>query len=49
MKNLYTTFGVDDFVSRHNANPFFGGGLRFGDDDLKYLLSALPLNRVKGS
>lgn len=49
MKNLYTTFGVDDFVSRHNANPFFGGGLRFGDDDLKYLLSSLPLNRVKGS
>lgn len=49
MKNLYTTFGVDDFVSKQSANPFFGAGLRFGDDDLKYLLSALPLNRVKGS
>ena len=40
-KNLYTAFGVDDICSRRNANPFFGGGLRFNDDDLKYFLSSL--------
>ncbi len=38
MKNLYTSFGVDDFYSKRNANPFWGGGLRFNDNDLKYLL-----------
>lgn len=42
LKNLYTTFGVDDFCSKHSANPFIGGGLRFGDDDLKYFMSYLP-------
>ena len=40
-KNLYTTFGVDDFCSKNEANPFVGGGLRFGDDDLKYFISYL--------
>lgn len=39
MRNLYTTFGADDFVSQKNASIFFGIGLRFGDDDVKYLLS----------
>ncbi len=38
-RNIYTTFGADDFVSKKNANVFFGFGLRFGDDDIKYLLS----------
>lgn len=37
--NLYTTFGVDDIWSKADANPFIGGGLRFGDDDLKYFIS----------
>jgi phospholipid/cholesterol/gamma-HCH transport system substrate-binding protein len=40
-RNLYTVFGADDFISKSNASPFFGFGLRFGDDDLKYLLSRL--------
>ena len=39
MRNLYTTFGADDFASQKNASVFFGFGLRFGDDDVKYLLS----------
>lgn len=39
LKNFYMTFGADDFISRHNANAFFGFGLRFADDDLKYLAS----------
>ncbi len=42
LKNLYTSFGVDDVCSKNSANPFFGGGLRFGDDDIKYLMGYLP-------
>lgn len=41
LKNLYTTFGVDDIYSKRGANPFWGGGIRFNDDDLKYFLSSL--------
>lgn len=41
LRNLYLAFGADDFISRRNANAFFGGGLRFNDDDLKNLLSSL--------
>jgi phospholipid/cholesterol/gamma-HCH transport system substrate-binding protein len=44
-RNIYTAFGVDDACSKRNANPFFGGGLRFGDDDLKYFASYLPLKK----
>jgi len=40
-KNIYTTFGADDFISKHNANAFFGAGIRFGDDDIKYYASSL--------
>ena len=36
-KNTYLVFGADDFISRHNKNSFFGVGLRFGDDDVKYI------------
>ena len=41
MRNIYFTFGADDFASKRNANVFFGGGIRFGDDDVKYLVSGL--------
>lgn len=37
--NFYMTFGADDFVSKHNANAFFGIGMRFADDEIKYLIS----------
>ena len=37
-KTLYFTFGADDFVSR-DKNAFFGVGIRFADDDVKYLIS----------
>jgi phospholipid/cholesterol/gamma-HCH transport system substrate-binding protein len=39
-RNIYMTFGADDFVSFENANAFFGAGIRFGDDDVKYLMSS---------
>ncbi len=41
MRNIYLTFGADDFVSKRNANVFVGGGIRFGDDDVKFLLGGL--------
>lgn len=41
MRNLYFTFGADDFISKHNKSLFYGVGFRFGDDDLKYLMSGL--------
>lgn len=37
LRNLYLTFGADDFISKENANGFFGGGIRFCDEDIKYL------------
>ncbi len=39
MRNLYINFGVDDFVSKRNANGFFGFGLRFSDETIKYVAS----------
>jgi phospholipid/cholesterol/gamma-HCH transport system substrate-binding protein len=41
LRNIYTTFGADDFVSKRNASVFFGAGIRFGDDDIKYFLSSI--------
>ncbi len=41
MRNVYFTFGADDFVSKQNANAFVGVGMRFGDDDVKYVLGSL--------
>lgn len=41
MRNIYVTFGADDFISKQNANVFIGLGMRFGDDDVKYLLGSL--------
>jgi phospholipid/cholesterol/gamma-HCH transport system substrate-binding protein len=48
MRNFYFDFGADDFISRHNANAFFGVGLRFGDDDIKYFISRLGLTSGGG-
>jgi len=42
-RNIYFTFGADDFVSLENKNAFFGVGIRFVDDDIKYLLSRLTV------
>ena len=37
--NFYVTVGADDFISKTNKNAFIGAGLRFADDNLKYLIS----------
>ena len=39
-RSVYLTFGADDFASKNNANAFFGAGLRWGDDDIKFLMSS---------
>jgi phospholipid/cholesterol/gamma-HCH transport system substrate-binding protein len=39
--NIYMIFGADDFVSKRNASAFLGAGVRFGDDDVKYLLDTM--------
>ena len=41
MRNIYFTFGADDFISKQNANAFVGIGMRFGDDDVKYVLGTI--------
>jgi phospholipid/cholesterol/gamma-HCH transport system substrate-binding protein len=43
-RNMYFTFGADDFISRSNKSAFFGVGVRFADDDVKYLASRVSLN-----
>lgn len=41
MRNFYATLGAEDFVSKHDKNAFFGVGIRFADDDLKYVLTRI--------
>jgi phospholipid/cholesterol/gamma-HCH transport system substrate-binding protein len=43
LKNIYMSFGIDDFVSKHNTNAFFGIGVRFVDDDIKYIIGKIGL------
>ncbi|MBI5444701.1 MAG: hypothetical protein HY900_26240 [Deltaproteobacteria bacterium] len=38
-KHLFLTAGLDDFLDKDRSDVFFGAGIRFVDDDLKYLLS----------
>ncbi len=47
LKNMYTAFGIDDFISKREANPFFGGGFRFHDKDIKMLLPSLQGQNLK--
>lgn len=46
-RNLYFAFGADDFISKHNANAYFGAGIRFCDDDIKYFMSRLGMTPAK--
>jgi phospholipid/cholesterol/gamma-HCH transport system substrate-binding protein len=40
--NLYLMGGYDDPLESDLDSVFFGGGLRWGDDNLKYLLGSVP-------
>ncbi|GAB4440847.1 MAG: hypothetical protein OHK0040_12260 [bacterium] len=43
-KYLFFTGGVDDVISdRHRRSVFLGAGIKFEDEDIKYLLSSAPL------
>jgi phospholipid/cholesterol/gamma-HCH transport system substrate-binding protein len=43
--SVYVTGGWDDFLnhSRGSDSLFFGAGLRWSDDDIKYLLGSIPI------
>ena len=42
--HLYLTAGFDDFISEDdNESFFFGAGLNFSDNDIKTILSSVPL------
>lgn len=40
--NMYLVGGYDDLLESDSSSVFFGGGVRWNDDDLKYLLGAVP-------
>ncbi len=44
LDNFYLTAGFDDYLSKHGQSSFFAGlGFYFTDEDLKYLISSVPL------
>lgn len=45
--SVFVTGGWDDFLnrSRDSDSLFFGAGLRWSDEDIKYLLGSIPLPR----
>jgi phospholipid/cholesterol/gamma-HCH transport system substrate-binding protein len=45
--SVFVTAGWDDFLNRKRDadSVFFGAGLRWSDDDIKYLLGSVPLRR----
>jgi phospholipid/cholesterol/gamma-HCH transport system substrate-binding protein len=44
LKHLYLSAGWDDFLNDEgNASPFVGFSIRFEDEDLKYLLTSVPI------
>lgn len=43
-KNLFINAGVDDFVNSKRSSAFAGAGLSFDDEDLKYILTRLPIS-----
>jgi phospholipid/cholesterol/gamma-HCH transport system substrate-binding protein len=40
--NVYLMGGYDDLLEKERDSLFFGAGVRWSDDDLKYLLGSLP-------
>ncbi|MBD3231302.1 MCE family protein [Candidatus Dependentiae bacterium] len=48
LRNIYTVIGFDDIMGRKTAGPTWGGGVRFNDDDLKYIISMFPAGKLTG-
>ena len=42
-KVLYVDAGYDNFLNTKRKSAFVGLGLRFDDEDLKYLLGSVPV------
>ncbi len=42
-KTLFVNTGYDNALNSERASGFFGIGLRFDDDDLKYLMGSVPI------
>ena len=42
LEHVYIAVGVDEILNRDDTQLFFGGGIRFNDEDLKALLTAAP-------
>ena len=40
---FYLSAGYDDWANKDYSSLFFGLGIKFTDDDLKYLLGSIPL------
>ena len=43
-KSLFVNIGVDDFVNSKMSSTFAGAGLSFDDEDLKYIITRLPMS-----
>jgi phospholipid/cholesterol/gamma-HCH transport system substrate-binding protein len=41
-KYLFVTSGIDNLLNSERRGIFVGGGLRFEDEDLKYLIGSMP-------
>lgn len=42
-KYLFVSGGYDNFLNTKRKSPFIGMGLKFDDEDLKYLLGSVPI------
>ena len=42
-KHIFISGGIDNLLNSNRRGIYVGGGLKFEDEDLKYLLGILPL------
>ena len=42
-KTIFVNAGYDNILNSRRASGFVGLGLRFDDDDLKYLMGSVPI------
>ncbi len=41
-RNVFVSAGMDNLLNSEWKGPYFGGGIRFEDEDFKYLFGAMP-------
>lgn len=46
-RNWFIYFGGDELLYSKHRGPYFGLGVLFGDEDLKYLISSFPSGGIK--